>query len=451
MNRRRFLHALALAAAASACPGVAAAARRAGRKPADAAPKAAAATPGAPTAAQGADAAPARLVVVFLRGGVDGLSVLPPYGDDFYFLARPTTALPPPGTPGGALPLAEGVGLHPSLAPLAGEFAAGRLAFVQGVGVTERVREHAKAQRIMETGAAGTSGLSGDLSGGWLNRLALEMASAPGSASAPDRTVRAVFATPRRPLILTGKAQSANVPPGRYVYPMDAATLPDVTDLDGVLARAYAAKGVPAALTRAFREGAAMRRSRLAALAAEMDASCADDPPVSRFPELAGKLAAEMVRKPELRLGFMAFGGFDTHVRQGAAEGRLAQALAQTAQGLRALAQGLGAGFARTVVVACSEFGRSLGENSLGGTDNGHGGLMWLYGGPVAGGRLYGQAASLSGRRLYRERLLPTTLDYRQPLAAVLRGHMGLSEEAAARVFPGLSPAAAPETYLAEK
>jgi uncharacterized protein (DUF1501 family) len=266
-----------------------------------------------------------------------------------------------------------------------------------------------------------------------------------------DRTVRAVFATPRRPLILTGKAPSANLPPGRYVYPMDAAALPDVTDLDAVLARAYAAKGVPAVLTRAFREGVAQRRSRLAALATEINASCADDPPVSRFPELAGRLAAEMVRKPELRLGFLAFGGFDTHVRQGAAEGRLPQALAQTAKGLRALTDGLGAGFARTVVVVLSEFGRSLGENSLGGTDNGHGGLMWLFGGPVAGGRFYGQAASLSGRRLYRERLLPVTLDYRQPLAAVARGHLGLSGEAAARVFPGLAPVASPETYLAQK
>jgi uncharacterized protein (DUF1501 family) len=445
MNRRHFLHALALAAAASACPGVAAAARRAGKNPAAKAP---ASPAGQPDTAPASGPPPARLVVVFLRGGVDALSVLPPCGDDFYRLARPTTALPLPGSPGGALPLAEGLGLHPALAPLADDFKAGRLAFVQGVGVAEVVRDHAAAQRIMEAGAAGTAGLPGGTDGGWLNRLALELAPAAGPKAAPDRTARAVFATPRRPLILTGKAQSANVPPGRYVYPTDAATLPDVTALDASLARAYAAKGVPAALTRSFREGVAQRRARLAALAKEMDASGAGDPPVSRFAELGGRLAAEMVKKPELRLGFLAFGGFDTHVRQGAATGRLAEALAQTAKGLRALADGLGAGMAGTVVVVASEFGRTLWENGLGGTDNGHGGLMWLLGGPVAGGRLYGQTPSLAGRRLYREPPLPVTMDYREPLAAVLRGHLGLSEEAAARVFPGFAPKEPPEAFL---
>lgn len=443
MKRRLFLHAMGLLAAASACPGVAAAARRTGKKTAGEAPPERTGPQAAPAPA---GPPPTRLVVVFLRGGVDALSVLPPYGDDFYRLARPTTALPPPGEPGGAVSLAGGLGLHPALAPLAAEYAAGRLAFVQGVATAEVVREHAPAQRLVEAGTGSAAGLAGT-AGGWLNRLAVELSPPQVPKAPPDRVVRAVFATPRRPLILTGKAQSLNVPPGRYAYPVDAAALPDVTALDVSLARAYAAKGVPAAVTRAFREGAALRRSKLAALAAEIDASRADDPPVSRFPELAGKVAAEMVKRPDLRLGFLAFGGFDSHVRQGAAAGRLAEALAQTAQGLAALAGGLGAHFARTVVAVVSEFGRSLGENGLGGTDNGHGGLMWLYGGPVAGGKVYGQPPSLAGRRLYREYLLPVTTDYREPLAAVLRGHLGLSGEAVSRVFPGFSPEASPEGY----
>lgn len=438
MNRRRFLHALALLAAASACPGAAAAARRAGKKPAGKTPDPQA---GPPEKNPSPGPAPARLVVVFLRGGVDALSVLPPVGNDFYRLARPTTALAPPGRPGGAVSLSGGLGLHPALAPLAEEFKAGRLAFVQGVGLSEAVRDHAMAQKIMETGVGGVSSLADAKDGGWMNRLALELAPKPaGKKAPPDTTVRAVFATPRRPLILSGKARSVNLPPGRYVYPMDAATLPDVTELDAALAKSYGARGVPAALARAFREGASFRRSRLAALAREMDASRGGDPPVSLFPELAGKLAAQMTRQPELSLAFLAFGGFDSHVRQGAATGRLAEALGHTAKGLAVLAEGLASDMQRTVVAVVSEFGRTLGENGMGGTDNGHGGLVWLMGGPVVGGRLYGQPPGLAGRRLYREHLLPVTMDYRHPLAAVLRGHLGLSEEAVKRVFPGLSP-----------
>ncbi|QLA13352.1 DUF1501 domain-containing protein [Desulfolutivibrio sulfodismutans] len=438
MNRRHFLHALALLAAASACPGAAAAARRAGKKPADKTPPPPA---GPPEKAPSPGPAPARLVVVFLRGGVDALSVLPPAENDFYRLARPTTALAPTGRPGGVVSLSSGLGLHPALAPLAEDFQAGHLAFVQGVGLSEAVLDHATAQKIMEAGVGGVSSLAAARDGGWMARLALELAPRPaGTKAPPDTTVRAVFATPRRPLILSGKARSVNLPPGRYVYPMDAATLPDVTELDAALAKSYGAKGVPAALARSFREGASFRRSRLAALAREMDASRSGDPPVSLFPGLAGKLAAQMTRQPELSLAFLAFGGFDSHVRQGAAVGRLAEALAHTAKGLRVLAEGLASGMERTVVAVISEFGRSLAENGTGGTDNGHGGLTWLLGGPVVGGRLYGQPPVLAGRRLYREHLLPVTMDYRLPLAAVLRGHLGLSEEAVKRVFPGFSP-----------
>ena len=436
MNRRHFLHILALAAAASACPGAAAAAPRAAENKPEKPPGPQA---GQPQKAPEAGPAPARLVVVFLRGGVDGLSVLPPSENDFYRLARLTTALAPAGRPGGVVSLPGGVGLHPALAPLAEDFAAGRLAFVQGVGLPEVVRDHVTAQKIMEAGT-GTTALAAGKAGGWLNRLALELAPKPAGKKGSDTTVRAVFATPRRPLILAGQARSLNVPPGRYVYPMDAAALPDVTELDASLAKAYGAKGVPPALARAFRESASQRRTRLAALAKEMDASRGGDPPVSLFPELAGKVAAEMTRKPDLSLAFLAFGGFDSHVRQGAAAGRLAEALGHTAAGLRALAGGLAPVMERTVVVVMSEFGRTLTENGMGGTENGHGGLFWLLGGPVAGGRLYGQPPGLAGRRLYREHLLPVTTDYRLPLAVILREHMGLSGEAVARVFPGFSP-----------
>ncbi|MFZ5813110.1 MAG: DUF1501 domain-containing protein [Thermodesulfobacteriota bacterium] len=431
MNRRRFLASLALCAATAAVPGAALAAKRAAGQAKD---------------PQNAPLVPRkRLVVVFLRGGVDALSVLPPVSDPFYALARPSTALSGPGQPGGAVDLGEGVFLHPALAPLAGWYRDGRLAFVQGLGTPALIRDHDAARRVMEAGAPNPSAASD----GWLNRLALELGRpASPEAKKPDRAVRAVAVSPKSPLILAGKARIAVLPPGRFVYPAGEAALPELAALDKAVAPLYAAKGVPQPLSRSFREGAAWRRDRLAAYEREMVRSRNGDPPVSRFPDLAGRLVAEFRRLPEAALGFLAFGGFDTHVAQGAATGRLAEALAHAAGGLAALAEALGPALAETVVVVVSEFGRGLLENAVGGTDNGHGGLMWLFGGSVAGGRVHGEEPSLAGRRLYRERLLPVTMDFREPLAAAATAHLGLSGEAVARVFPGFEPTARPETFF---
>jgi uncharacterized protein (DUF1501 family) len=342
--------------------------------------------------------------------------------------------------------LGEGVFLHPALAPLSGWYREGRLAFVQGLGTPALIRDHDAARRVAETGLPDAPGSSD----GWLNRLALELGrmASPGSGKRPDRAVRAVAASPKSPLILAGKARIAVLSPGRFAYPPDEAARPELAALEKKLAPLYAAKGVPPALARSFREGAAWRRARLAGFEREMVAARNGDPPVSRFPDLAARLVAEFRRLPEAALGFLAFGGFDTHVAQGAATGRLAEALSHAAGGLAALAQALGPALAETVIVVVSEFGRGLLENAVGGTDNGHGGLAWLLGGPVAGGRVYGRTPSLAGRRLYRERLLPVTMDFREPLAAVATAHLGLSGEAVSRVFPGFEARTPPETFF---
>ncbi len=435
MNRRRFLAALALCAASAAFPGAALGVKRAARPI---------------RSAQGAPSGPLvprkRLVVVFLRGGVDAVSVLPPCDDAFYRLARPTTALPGPEQPGGVLPLAEGFFLHPALAPLVPWYRDARLAFVQGLGTAAVIRNHDAARRVAETGLPDRP----NASDGWLNRLALEIGrqQAPDKGKKSDRTVRAVALAPKSPLILAGKAPVSVLPPGRFAYPPGEASLPEIAALEKTLAPLYAAKGVPAGLSRSYREAVSWRRGRLAEYEREMVASRNGDPPVSRFPDLAVRLVEEFRRLPGASLGFLPFGGFDTHVAQGAATGRLSEALSHAATGLCALANGLGPAFADTVIVVVSEFGRGLLENAVGGTDNGHGGLAGLLGGAVAGGRVHGQTPSLAGRRLYRERPLPVTMDFREPLAAVITAHLGLPAEAVSRVFPGFEPRTSPQPFF---
>ena len=129
-------------------------------------------------------------------------------------------------------------------------------------------------------------------------------------------------------------------------------------------------------------------------------------------------------------------GGWDTHVSQGAAQGQLAAHLAQLAAGLSGFAKALGPEYQDTVVLVISEFGRTVRENGNGGTDHGHGNVMWVMGGPVHGGRVYGRWPGLATGELYQERDLAITTDFREPISAVLRDHLGLSTGQISTVFP---------------
>jgi uncharacterized protein (DUF1501 family) len=164
-------------------------------------------------------------------------------------------------------------------------------------------------------------------------------------------------------------------------------------------------------------------------------------PPANALPAQAARLAGIINHDRDIRLAFAALGGWDTHVRQGASEGQLAGHLRPLGEGLASLAKGLGAEWQDTVVVVISEFGRTVHENGDGGTDHGHGNVMWVLGGGVRGGRVYGDWPGLSSAALYQGRDLAVTTDYRSVLAAVTGRHMRLSDKALAEIFPGFSTA----------
>jgi uncharacterized protein (DUF1501 family) len=146
-----------------------------------------------------------------------------------------------------------------------------------------------------------------------------------------------------------------------------------------------------------------------------------------------------MRQDPSIRVAFMALGGWDTHVNQGNAQGQLAGRLKPLGEGLSKLVTGLGTAFQDTLVIVMSEFGRTAHENGNGGTDHGHGNVLWALGGTVAGAKVHGAWPGLASDRLYQQRDLAVTSDFRTVIGPSVARHLRLPEGVAASLFPGAS------------
>jgi uncharacterized protein (DUF1501 family) len=135
-------------------------------------------------------------------------------------------------------------------------------------------------------------------------------------------------------------------------------------------------------------------------------------------------------------VGVIGVGGWDTHINQGASQGQLANRLGQLGKGLVALQQGLREVYQQSTIVVMSEFGRTVKENGNGGTDHGHGNVMWLLGGGLRGGKVYGNWRGLAPSELYQGRDLAVTTDFRDVLGTVLTQNLGVSTSNLQRIFP---------------
>lgn len=349
-----------------------------------------------------------RLVVVVLRGGLDGLAAVPPHGDPLYFERRPTIAVPAPGGDDGALDLDGYFGLHPALAPLLPLYEARELVVVEAATTGYRQRSHFDGQNLLENGLDVPSG-SRD---GWLNRaLAVLQDGDRLLGLSIGHTV---------PLLLRGEVRVRTWAPS---------VLPHA-DPDFLERLAYTYRGDPL-FRAALAEGRASEAATAGLMAGQGERPRGLRQPFAATTGAAGALLAE---PGGARIAVLEAGGWDTHFNQA---NRLASALADLAEGLVALQGSLGGAWAETVVAVVSEFGRTVAENGSRGTDHGVGGIALLLGGAVAGGRVAGRWPGLSDGALYEGRDLMPTSDYRSVFKGLLADHLGVAEAALEeRIFP---------------
>jgi uncharacterized protein (DUF1501 family) len=373
-------------------------------------------------AAQNPNGARERLVVVFLRGAVDGLNVVVPYHEAPYYAMRPSIAIAPPGHQDGALDLDGHFGLHPQLTSLMPQWKDRSLAFVHACGSPDETRSHFEAQAYMESGMPGVR-TSTD---GWLNR-------ALGALPAPHPPTEAVNFGPTMPAILKGTMPVASLPSAGGGGIRASGALPPSL-LHAGFDDMYAGND---SLSVAYREGRSAHTQLMSDLQQDMVEASAGAPLPRGFAQDAAHFCQLVRKDPTIQVGFFALSGWDTHIREGGVTGGLAQHLRQLAEGLAVFPKDLGdEGYRNTVIVVMSEFGRTARENGNAGTDHGHGNVMWVMGGPVNGGKVYGNWPGLAEEHLHEDRDLAVTTDFRTVLASVLATHMKLSRPALEKVFP---------------
>lgn len=380
-----------------------------------------------PLAWAGANTAPARLVLVFLRGAYDGLSAFVPWSDPHYYRLRPTIALPEPGLgEQSCIKLDAHFALHPALRGLLPLWQQGVLAFVPAAGSPDEGRSHFEAQHHWEIGIPGRNSAAD----GWLNTLAQLRGASPSDDH--GKGARAITVGEANPPILMGSAPVQRVPRGQ------AATRAGVVGDERTRAAMLRLYSGTDPLSQAFQEGAASRMQTSTTLredqtAAEMSAADNGARGAGSLAQDARHLGTLMRHNPMLSIGFLSAGGWDTHANQGAAEGALARNLQHLADALLQLRQDFSG--ARDIVMVVSEFGRTSAENGTRGTDHGHGNAIWLMGNQVNGGRWHGRWDGLAPERLHQGRDLPAFHDFRGVFSQVLGGSFGLSMAQRSRLF----------------
>jgi uncharacterized protein (DUF1501 family) len=383
----------------------------------------------------------ARLVVVILRGALDGLAAVPPYADPDYAGLHRELAIAAPGAADGALALDNTFGLHPSLGFLHERYLAGELVVFQAVASPYRDRSHFDGQNVLENGLTKPIGTAD----GWLNRA---LAALPRGAVQPG--ARAVAISQNIPLILRGEAPVISKSP-QVTPDVDEELLARLADLyskdDWFSARLSEAVQTGKMVDDGgnMADAAAMTAPGVAKQPAITPPATAAAPGTAAPDRVSGvaRVAATLMRSeggPDVAV--IEASGWDTHANQGGAKGALAQRLTGLDQALRALADELGPLWPQTAVLVVTEFGRTAAMNGTRGTDHGTGGCAFLAGGAVRGGRVMADWPGLGRAALLDDRDLRPTLDLRSVFKGVLDEHMHVGAKTlATRIFPDSSGA----------
>ena len=361
-----------------------------------------------PKFARAADGRDPRLIVVILRGALDGLATVAPIGDPDYVALHGSIALSADG-PHAATMLDSFFALHPSMPEFARMYRENKAAVIHAVSTPYRDRSHFDGQDVLESGYAGP----GRVQSGWLNR-ALEV------LPKGERVTRALAVGPTTPLVLRGAAPTVGWAP---------VALPQADD-DTAARLVDLYRHRDPALGVALSQGLQLEK---VALGDDMRPK----PGINNMRVVARGAAKVMAADDGPRIAALAFDGWDTHANEGGPVGRLAQLLSGLDGALAEFESGLSGRWRDTVVVVATEFGRTVRINGTEGTDHGTGTIALLAGGAVKGGRVIANWPTLKPASLYEGRDLAPTTDLRAVIKGVLSDHLGISENAlASSVFP---------------
>lgn len=368
------------------------------------------------------------LVVAFLRGGADALTICPPFLDNDYYAARPTLAVPRPdsASPNRAINLNGTFGFAPAMAPLLPAYQDGKLLIVHAVGSQDTTRSHFEAARLMEIGAADPASPSG-----WLAR---HLGQVPAD---PIATLRAMALSDGVPKSLNGAPRTLPIPdPTNFSLRGDSIT------------QAYRQQALRESYqqTREPVRSYAINTANTVALLSDLNFDSYQPAGGAVYPGTRSgrslRAAAAIIKAQvgvEVITVELAYNNWDLHQTQSPFTGAMATEMSHLAECLNAFQRDMFAGAAPSfTLVAMSEFGRSLYENGSVGTDHGHGGLMFVLGGAVAGGRVLTQWPGLAPEQLYNGRDLEVTIDYRDIISEILAERVGNANTSA--VFPGFTP-----------
>ncbi len=364
-----------------------------------------------PKFARAADGRDPRLIVVILRGALDGLATVAPTGDPDYAGLHGSIALTSNG-PRAAVMLDSFFALHPSMPEFARMYREKRAAVIHAVATPYRDRSHFDGQDVLESGYAGP----GRVQSGWLNR-ALE------ALPKGERVMSGLAIGPTTPLVLRGAAPTVAWAP---------AALPQAGD-DTAARLVELYRHRDPALASALSQGLQLDKS-----AQGDDMKPKPGTNGAGAMKLVARGAAKLMSADDgPRIAALAFDGWDTHANEGGPVGRLATLLSGLDGVLAEFETGLGERWRDTVIVVATEFGRTARINGTDGTDHGTGTVALLAGGAVKGGRVIADWPGLRPANLYEGRDLAPTTDLRAVIKGVLHDHLGVSERVLAEtVFP---------------
>ncbi len=376
-----------------------------------------------------------KLVVVFQRGAADGLNIVVPYREKNYYAMRPSIAIPQDQV----LDLDGFFGLHPSLASFKPLYDQGHLAIVHAAGSPDTTRSHFDAQDYMESGTPGVKSTQD----GWLNRAlqAEDLRHRCAGTCEQHTAFRALALGSDVPRTLAGKIPAialSNVN-GFTVAGRGATQSPAANAFETM----YAESGDRIFHSAGDETFDAVKMLR-AANPAKYTPGAGVNYPTSEFGNSMKQIAQLLKANLGVEAAFTNVNGWDTHQNQGGVNGQLANRLSDFSLSVAAFWRDMGDDNGNITLVTMSEFGRTAHENGTGGTDHGHANAMFVLGGNVKGGKVYGRWPGLDNEQLNEGRDLVLTTDYRNVLGEVVSQTLGASNMEV--VFPGAQ--LAPSRFL---